>query len=210
MPLPAGTGLSRRSFVTHSVGAVLAVYGALAARALARSRRGSRRPPPGRHSPCSSASSSRAAPTRCRCSRRRATRSTASFAPKLGAHRRHRARRGQPALLASGRGRARTALRRAEGQRDAGDRLHERRPEPLHVAPLLGGRRDEHEPSHRLARALSRRRRDDGQPAPGPVARRHARAGARDGEGAGRVDRRRPTSTTSGATASGARSRRGC
>ena len=28
MPLPAGTGLSRRSFVTYSVGAVLAVYGA--------------------------------------------------------------------------------------------------------------------------------------------------------------------------------------
>jgi hypothetical protein len=28
MPLPAGTGLSRRSFVTHSVGAMLAVYGA--------------------------------------------------------------------------------------------------------------------------------------------------------------------------------------
>ena len=28
MPLPAGTGLSRRSFVTQSVGAVLAVYGA--------------------------------------------------------------------------------------------------------------------------------------------------------------------------------------
>jgi len=28
MPLPAGTGLSRRTFVTQSVGAVLAVYGA--------------------------------------------------------------------------------------------------------------------------------------------------------------------------------------
>ena len=28
MPLPAGTGLSRRSFVTQGVGAVLAVYGA--------------------------------------------------------------------------------------------------------------------------------------------------------------------------------------
>ena len=31
---------------------------------------------------------------------------------------------------------------------------------------------------------------DDGQPAAGTLARRHARAGARDGEGAGRVDRR--------------------
>ena len=28
MPLPAGTGLSRRSFVTQGVGAMLAVYGA--------------------------------------------------------------------------------------------------------------------------------------------------------------------------------------
>ena len=28
MPLPAGTGLSRRSFISHGAGALLAVYGA--------------------------------------------------------------------------------------------------------------------------------------------------------------------------------------
>ena len=70
--------------------------------------------------------------------------------------------------------RARAALRRAEGDRHAGDRLHACRPVPLHVAPLLGGRRDEHEPAHGLARPLPRPRRHDGQPAAGPLARRHA------------------------------------
>ena len=49
-----------------------------------------------------------------------------------------------------------------------------------------------------------------GQPSAGPLADRVARARARDGQGAGRCDRRARASTTSVSPASGARSRTGC
>ena len=52
MPLPAGTGLSRRSFVTQGVGAMLAVYGARSCTS-ARSRRASQPPRPIPRSPSS-------------------------------------------------------------------------------------------------------------------------------------------------------------
>ena len=80
---------------------------------------------------------------------------------------------------------------------DAGDRLRQLRPVALHLAPLLGGRRDRRRPAHRLARPLPRRGRHRRQPAAGPLARRRAPAGARDREGAGGDDPGAPTSTPS-------------
>ena len=53
-------------------------------------------------------------------------------------------------------GLARPAARRGQGQRDPGDRLHEPGQVALHLAPLLGGRRDERGARDRLARALPR------------------------------------------------------
>ena len=86
------------------------------------------------------------------------------------------------------------------------------RPEPvaLHLAPLLGGRRDDEQLAHRLARPLPRPRRARRQPAAGPLARRRASS---------RRSRRRecrsprstgPTASTSGRGTSGATSRTGC
>ena len=60
---------------------------------------------------------------------------------------------------------------------------------------------------HRLARPLPRRRRHARQPAAGRLARRHARAGARDREDAGRRDHGARPVRLLLATASGARSR---
>ena len=77
MPTPAGTGLSRRGFLLSSAGLALSVYGA--GRLLdppafedGHRARGRERP----RSRCSSASTCRAASTRCRSSIRPATRST--------------------------------------------------------------------------------------------------------------------------------------
>src|SRR5919197_1258032 len=80
---------------------------------------------------------------------------------------------------------ARGTARRGEGDRAAVDRLRPSRPVALHLAPLLGGRRDRPAPAHGLDGPLPRPRRLAGQPAPGPVARRAAAADARDREGAG-------------------------
>ena len=85
---------------------------------------------------------------------------------------------------------ARDAARRREGERPARRRLHRPRPVALHLAPLLGGRRDERAAPHRLARPLPRPRRLARQPAAGPLARVAPPAVARDREDAGRVDRR--------------------
>ena len=76
MPLPAGTGLSRRSFLSRASGLALAVFGGAALGPEARSTPGSRPPrPPGRTA-CSSRSSAPAGWTRCRCWRRSATPAT--------------------------------------------------------------------------------------------------------------------------------------
>ena len=79
MPTPAGTGLSRRSFVARSVGLALSVYGAgrlqLFDEGIAAAATTARR------SRCSSRCSCRAARTRSRCSIRTAIRCIASCAP---------------------------------------------------------------------------------------------------------------------------------
>ena len=94
---------------------------------------------------CSSRSSSTAAPTRSRCSSRPPTRSTAQLRPTARARRRRRDRRSPRTAglqLAPVARPARAAPRRGQGQRDPGDRLRPPEPVALHVAPLLGGRRD--------------------------------------------------------------------
>ena len=78
MPMPAGTGLDRRSFVSRRPRP--RALRLRARQAAAASRRASPRPPRAPRSPCSSRSSCRAAPTRCRCSTRRSTRTTGSCA----------------------------------------------------------------------------------------------------------------------------------
>ena len=82
------------------------------------------------------------------------------------------------------------AARPGQGRGPARGRLHERRPVPLHLAPLLGGGRHRPLAPDRLARALPGRRRHAGQPAPGPCPRRPAEPVARDRVGPGRGDRR--------------------
>ncbi len=185
--MPAGTGLSRRRFIAQGARRRTRRVRRLAPRTLrvrgGHRRRRHRRP---------------AAGARLDLPRGRRGRALGAVAagrpalpeapPDACAERRDGARRGQPAVLAPGDVGDRTAVRRAQGDGDAGDRLHARRPVALHVAPLLGGRRDRHAAAHGLARPLPRRRRHGGQPAPGTLLRRHACAFARDDEGAGRGD----------------------
>ena len=109
MPLPAGTGLDRRSFLARTAGPRARRLRRLGAPARGHSRRGSPRPRrPGRRR-CSSPSSSTAAPTRSRCSSPTATRSTATCARSsaLPASAGTPVRRGPPPALASVAGAAR-------------------------------------------------------------------------------------------------------
>ena len=135
----------------------------------ASSRRASPERRAARPAPCSCPSSSTAAPTPCRCSFRPVTPSTASLRPQLapGAERRPGLLRGHEPALASVALPAGRAPCRGQGDGRPGDRLHERRPVPLHLAPLLGGRGNRRTPPHGVARALPRRRRNARQPAAG-------------------------------------------
>ena len=145
--------------------------------------RGGHRPgaPGGPRAACSSRSSSRAASTRCRCSRRPATRTTAGCGPPRASARRRTAVRRGPGLrwhpareAARGRStpRARSPCCPAIG-------YDEPRPVPLHLAPLLGGRR--RSPARRAPAgwAAARRVGTADNPLQGAVARRLALAGAR-------------------------------
>ncbi len=177
MPLPAGTGLSRRSFLARSSGLALAVFGgaALAPRALdagiaAAEAAGEHRILVSIFCSGGMDSLSLLAPVgdpRYAAAARHA---------RAAARTRVRVRRGLPPALAPGRGAAARPARRGQAERDPGDRL--RRPEPvaLHLAPLLGGRRHRPGRPRRLARPLPRPPRRRRQPAPGPLARLHARA----------------------------------
>ena len=171
-----GTGLDRRAFLSRTRRARARRLRRRRARAASPSTTGSRRaavspPRPG----SSSRSSSPAASTACRCSSRPAIRPTtaaaearAQQAAGIAVH------GGRPALLASVPQPHRQAPRRGQGHGDPGDRLRRPRPVALHLAPLLGGRRDRRRAAHRLDGPLPRRGRDARQPAAGAVARRHA------------------------------------
>ena len=187
MPTPAGTGLSRRSFVARSVGLALSVYGAgrlqffdegiAAAATRARAARARLGVPAGRRG-CALAA----------LSGRRPAVPQAAHRPR--ADRRHAVRRGLAADVAPGARADRPAVRRGQGQRAAGGRLRPSRPVALHLPPLLGGGGDRPAAADRVDGALSRRCRDARQPVAGTVAHRVAAADARDREGAGRRDRR--------------------
>ena len=110
---------------------------------LGRSRRASRARPRRRAARSSSRSSWTAASTRCRVLSPAGDPRYSRLRPTLAlASGRVAVRRGRPAALASVGGGARDAARRGQGQRAPGGRLRPPGPVALHVAPLLGGRRD--------------------------------------------------------------------
>ena len=142
MPAPAGTGLSRRSFLLRERRARAQRLRREPAEARRPSSRGSPRRPAAR-ARCSSRSSSTAASTRSRCSRRSPTTRTAGCARPCGW-------RPAPAPTWTEDPRLQwhpsaAPLHQLHGEGKVtvvpGDRLHERRPVPLHLPPLLGGRR---------------------------------------------------------------------
>ena len=141
MPEPAGTGLSRRKFLSRSAGLALAVYGATKIPLSAFEDRD--RPGRAPATRSSSRSSSTAASTRSACWRRSATPATRSCG-RTSPCRRRRDRpspRTRSLQLAPVGGGARDPARRGQGQRLPGDRLRPPRPVPLHLAPLLRDRR---------------------------------------------------------------------
>ena len=147
MPTPAGTGLSRRSFLARSAGLALAVYGGVDARA-ARLRGGHRRRawPPGAEQnilvsiflPGGLDALSLIAPASDSDVPVAAARRSPSGAEDAVAASRRATRRcsGTPT-----RAPLRDLHKRGQGHRAAGDRLHGPEPVALHLAPLLGGRR---------------------------------------------------------------------
>ena len=192
MPMPAGTGLDRRTFVARG-----------------------RRPRPGRlrrrgsaagavrrgDRGCSgcSAATERArlgVPRwwrRCALAARADRRSAlppAAAAPGAARRSRPGVRRGRHADLASVAGTAGRAARRGEGERDARHRLRPPQPVALHLPALLGGRSRGRAADDGMARPLPRPGRQHEQPAPGPLARLEPAALARHGEDAGRRRRR--------------------
>ena len=191
MPLPAGTGLDRRTFLARTAGLALAVYGGssllprafedgIAGRDGGRAAEGARLRLPRRRRRLALD----ALPGR------RPALPEAAPAPGAAGVRGPAVRRGPAAALAPVAGRAGTAARRGQGRGDGRGRLHRAGPVALHVAALLGGRRHERAAAHGLARPLPRPQRLARQPAAGPLARLAPAAGARDGQDARRLDRR--------------------
>ena len=162
MPLPAGTGLDRRTFLLRSAGAALSVYGAsmLSPRhfeegiAQASAAGGPNEPVlvsifmEGGWDALSVLAPVREAKYK-------------ELRPVLGLERRLRAglHRGRNADVASRRRRARRTARRGQGHGLPGDRLRALGREPLHKPPLLGGRPARRQRALRLDGALPRPRR---------------------------------------------------
>ena len=191
MPLPAGTGLDRRSFLARTAGLTLAVYGgaALLPRAFeegiaAATAAGPQKVLLSVFLDGGADSLSMLFPNGDPLYR--------SLRPKLGLPESagSTVRRGRTAALAPVAHTARHAPRRGQGDGAPGRRLCRPRPVAFHVAPLLGGRRDERPAAHGLARALSRPGRFPGQPASGPLARVPPPTRPCDRPDAGRLDRR--------------------
>ena len=143
MPIPAGTGLTRASFVSRTAGLALAHLrrrralgagvrgGDRERRPRAGAERARRRLPHGRDRRALGALPGR----------------RSEVLPAAPEHRDRAERRdcvqpGRPAALASDGRRPLDAARRGEGLGDPGDRLRQLRRVALHVASLLGGRRD--------------------------------------------------------------------
>ena len=190
MPVPAGTGLSRRSFLLRSSVAMLSVYGASKLRlgaleeGIAQAAGGSEPVLVSIFLDGGVDSLSVLAPTTDSVYRRLRPE------PRSSTRSRHRVRRGPGPALEPGREVVRGPPRRGQDDRAPGRRLREPRPVALHLASLLGGRRSAAPRDQRLDGPPAGHDRHRGQPAPGPVARRLAVAGARQPVGAGGGDRR--------------------
>ena len=183
MPAPAGTGLSRRTFLSRTLGGALAVYGGSKLgidafeEGIANAAGDPNRVLVSVFLGGGMDGLSVLAPT--------GDAQYATLAPDAEDRPRRDARllRG-PQLAVDGRGRvAAHAARRGQGHRDAGDRLRPPQPVALHQPPLLGGRRAQRQRQLRLARPLPRPARRRRQPAAGPVA--ELLPVARPGRGAG-------------------------
>ena len=182
MPLPAGTGLTRRSFVSRATGLALSVYGAasLGPRAFEQGIAAAAAQAPASDPvlvsdlPLGRRRLADAARADERPSAVREPAPDARAAGRPG----HAARGGPDAALPPVARRHRGAVRRGQGHGDAGDRLRRRQPVALHLAALLGGGRGEPVRPLGLARALPRPARHAGQPAPGAHARLGPPAGA--------------------------------
>jgi len=164
MPEPAGTGLSRRKFLSRSAGLALASTAPRRSRSRP-SRPGSPRPP-GRQDP-SSRSSSTAASTRSSVLAPVGDPNTRRCGPNLAE--RNRAK-GRPSPRTRGcqwhpsaAGLATSTA--AESQRLPGDRLRTPRPVAFHLAPLLRDRPARRRLPHRLDGPLPRPRRRRRKPA---------------------------------------------
>ncbi len=159
MPVPAGTGLDRRTFLLASAGAALSVYGAsmLSPRhfeeGIAEASAASGPEPAGARLDLHGRRLGRA--VGARAGQGSQVQRTAS---RAGARRRDRQalHRGRKPDVASIRDRPRRTARRRQGHGLPGDRLRAAGREPLHQPPLLGGRPARHEHAHRLDGALPR------------------------------------------------------
>ena len=210
MPLPAGTGLTRRSFVSRATGLALSVYGAasLGPRAFEQGIAAAAAQAPASDPVLVSVFLSGGADSLTLLAPTSAHPQYATPAPDARAAGRpgHAARGGPDAALPPVARRPRDAARRGQGHGDAGDRLRRRQPVALHLAPLLGGGRGQPVRPLGLARALPRPARRAGQPAPGPHARLGPPAGAGRPRRAGGDRGASRTTTTSGCRACGATS----
>ncbi len=214
MPLPAGTGLDRRTFLVRSAGLFLSASTAEQARASDLLDEGSRaRRPRPRPAACSSPSSSRAGPTRCPIlfpdgdsryrrpppdarpsARSRQTPFSEMTRACAGIRPRRRSPRSTP------RAKSRRCPRSATQIRTS-------RTSPLGTTGRWARRA---RPPNGLDRPLPRPRRQLRQPAPGPLA-RLVSSSRRWPRGVCRWRRSRVrTDTTSGPAESGARSKPGC
>ncbi len=187
MPVPAGTGLTRRGFVARSLGLALSVYGAGRLAAVRRRDRERRRRDASSRS--SSPCSCRAAPTRCRCSIRRATRSIRSTARRWPSRAAPRSPR-TPGSSGTRRSRRSRQLH-DEGKVTVFPSIGYDHPDQSHFTSRHYWEVGATDPRlhHGLARPLPRRVRLARQPAAGALARRLAAAEPRDRPRAGGDDR---------------------
>ena len=190
MPEPAGTGLSRRSFLSRSAGLALAVYGASKI-PLSAFETGIAQAAQGDKIIVSVFfdggvdSLSVLAPVGD--PKYAALRPTLALKAGDGTA----VRRGPEPALAPGRGQPGDAARRGQGQHLPGDRLRPPRPVALHLAPLLRDRRARDRLPDRLAGPLHRLGRRRREPAAGALDGRRALADDRHRRQAGGGDRQR-------------------
>ena len=191
MPVPAGTGLSRRGFLLASAGLALSVYGAGRLLDPSRFEEGVAAAAAGPQPPVLVSVYLQGGIDSMSVLYPEGDPALPQVPPGAGAARRGgaRLRRGPPPALASEGRPPGPAPRRGEGHRPAGGRLRRSRPVPLHEPPLLGGGGHPGGPAVGLDGPLPGHRGHLRQPPAGALPRRVPAAVAGDHEGAGRGDR---------------------